>query len=115
MAVEVTQFPRRWVSTDITIASGSVTSSALALGGTMLVGMSFPVGMQGATTDVQASLDGNTYVDVYGKSGTQLQLSTGASRYTYLGPDDQLRIGWVRLVAAATQTASRTISMVTVA
>jgi hypothetical protein len=111
MAVEIYQFPERFCTTDVTMASGSVTSGAGGLRGTTFVGVVFPAGMQGVTTSVQGSADGTTYVDAYNKGGTQLQLSTGASRYVYLGPDDEVRIGWVRLVAASTQTASRTITL----
>ena len=112
MSAEVYQFPERWCTTDVTIASGSVTSSAGAIRGTKLIGVATPVGLQGGTFDVQACVDGATYLDAYAKAGTQLQLSAGASRLIYLGPDDEVRVGWVRLVAAATQTASRTITLV---
>jgi len=115
MAVEVTTFPFRTCGTNVTIDSGSVTSSGGALGGTDLVGILFPAGMQGSTASIQASVDGTTYVDVYAKAGAQLQTSVGASRYTYLTPDDQVRTGWVRLIAAVSQTASRTVTLVSTA
>lgn len=112
MTISVVSFPPRWCTTAVTIASGSVTSSGGHLQGTALYGVLYPAGIQGISANVQVSTAGSTYVNVYGKSGTQLQVSVGASRYVYLGPDDHVRMEYVRLVVATTQTAARSFFLV---
>lgn len=112
MSVEVYQFPERFCTTDVTIAKNAATSSATDLRGTRLIGVAFPAHMQGPTVDVQASVDGSTYTSIYDRNGAQLQVYTTASTYVFLRPDEEVRVGWVRLAAATTQTASRTITLV---
>ena len=107
-----THYPDRKVSQEITIDSGSVTSSAVTLHGTMLVGMILPAGFQGSTVSMQGSIDASTYYNLYSAGGTQLQTSAGASRYIYFAPTDWVGVPYVRAIAAATQTASRTVTMV---
>ena len=110
-----TQFQDRKASTTITIDSGSVTSSAAVLIGTSLAGMILPAGFQGATVDMQGGTDGSTWFNLYSAGGTQFQVSAGASRYIYFAPTDFVATQHVRVISASTQTASRTITLVSAA
>lgn len=107
-----TNYPDRKVAQNVTIASGSVTSSAVTLHGTGLVGMILPALFQGSTVSMQGGTNGTTFFNLYSAGGTQLQTSAGASRYIYFAPTNWVGVPYVRAVAAATQTASRTIAMV---
>jgi len=102
------------VTQTATIDSGSVTSSVVDLAGTRLVAMRFPL-MTPSTAgfSFEASYDnGTTYETLTNNVGATYTVSSSGNAFIYLPPDNWQGIRHVRIIAGTTQTASKTISLV---
>jgi len=103
-------------NSQVTIASGATTSSAMDLGNRVLVGISWPAAMTltAATCTFLVSTDGVTYKAYKDDSGAAITL-------TGLVQDTQTSLGniithffgirWLKLVMGTAQAADRTVTL----
>lgn len=105
------EFSANLVYHNVTIASGSTTSSAIDLYGTTLVGIFMPSSWTTANLTLKASSDNSTFEDVYDSAGTLKTLTAAASHYIMLDPSNYAGIRHLKLVSTATQGADRTLTL----
>lgn len=86
---------------DATILSGESLSAAVNLAGHVLCGVYMPAAWTAAGLSFQASIDGETFVDIY-SAGAELTAAAGASQYVAL--DSMLFLG-VRSIKVRSGTA----------
>jgi hypothetical protein len=107
------KFPYVFTTTAATIASGSVSSGAVDLRGTQLQAIVTPGSLNGTTFTFYASADGTTYNAVTNMQGTAVSATVAASKYVLVDPTLNWRgVRWAKLVSSTTETASRTITLV---
>lgn len=98
----------------VTIASSGTTSTAITLeGGRTVLAIRTPSSLDGTAFTFQASddEDGNNFYDLY-NGGTQYSVNVGASRYVALSPDVMLGVRHLKIVSGSTETASRSIKVI---
>lgn len=89
---------------DVTIASGASLSGAANLGGLHAVGVLMSAGWTAANLTFQISVDGVTYYDLYDKTGLELSIIAGASRFIQLDLGIFAGFNFVKLRSGTTGT-----------
>lgn len=102
---------------EATIAINESLSTAVAIGGSALVGLIMPAAWTAANITLQGSHDGVTFNNVHTDDGTEKTITAAASRYIALNPADYIGMDEIKLrsgtnAAAVTQAAARTITLV---
>ena len=93
------------------------TSAAIDLAGSTLQGIVMPATWTTANLTFQASADGVPFNDMYTESGTEVNVSAGASRYIRLEPGLWTSVRFLQIRSGTTgtpvaQAASRTLVIV---
>jgi len=103
---------------NVTIANGESLSAAANLDRLALVGIVMPSGWTAADLTFQAceTYDG-TYVDIYDTGGNEVTVTTAASRWIAIAPQDFLSARFLKVRsggagAAVNQAADRTITLI---
>lgn len=102
---------------DVTIAASAALSGAANLGGLHAVGILMPSGWTAANLTFQASVDGETYYDVYDKTGAELSVTAGTSRYIQLDLGLFAGFNFLKVRSGTTgtpvnQASARTVSII---
>lgn len=97
--------------TTVTIASSGTISGVADLYGYSLLGIVTPAAMDGTAFTVQASHDNSTFNVMYDTDGTALSITSAASRYIALAPQDFASVRYLKLVSGTTETSERTITL----
>jgi len=101
-----------------TIAANASVSSAVALGGCTPAGILIPAQWTAAGLAIQASIDDETYANVYDVYGTRVWIPAAASYWIVLEPSDTWGFRHLKVVstdsafAAVNQTAARSVAIV---
>lgn len=95
---------RQVYSVTVTIENGAAVSSGVEIGNAALVGVAMPAGWTAATVGVQASADGQTWLDVKDTSGTEYGLTADAGEYIIIPPDDLLGPRYLRLLSGSSDS-----------
>lgn len=105
-----------------TIALNGSLSAAINLGGYRVAAIVMPAAWDTAAITFQGSHDGSTFQDVYNDAGTELSLTTAASRNVALRADAAAALrpfGIIKVRSGTagspvTQTAARTLTLILV-
>jgi hypothetical protein len=97
--------------TTVTIATSGTVSTAVDLYGYSLLGIITPAAMTGTALTVQASHDGSTFNVMYDTDGSALSITSAASRFIALAPQDFASVRHLKLVSGSTEAAERTITL----
>jgi pectin methylesterase-like acyl-CoA thioesterase len=100
-----------------TIAINQSLSNAISVGNGMLAGIQMPAGWDAAALSFQVSHDGITYADLYVAAGTEVSITTAASRYIALDQSTWNGVQFLKVrsgltAAAVNQTAARSILLI---
>lgn len=80
-----------WPRATATIANAASLSAAVYISRANLVGIIMPAAWTAAALTFQASIDGDTYFDLYDQAGNEVNIPTAASRF--VGGLDALNFG----------------------
>jgi hypothetical protein len=94
---------------DVEIADGETTSESINLEGRIPTHVALPAGFDGTTLEVQGSMDGSTWLDLYDENNSQISLTVAASRFQRL-PVDVYFMPYIRFVAGS-QTDAVTLTV----
>lgn len=97
---------------DLAIASGATNSAAVDLKGHAPIGLITPGTLTSTTAELQASMDGSTWVPVYDRFGTKYSIALGTSRYIAIPPGDIAGLPQLRVVVGSSEGAARTLQLV---
>ena len=97
-----------------TIAGAAAVSTGVQINNIDIVGLEMPAGWDAASITLQASRDGAAWFNVYDQFGTELTLTTAASRYIAIPPSLLAGVGYIRIRSGTSatpvnQTAARTL------
>jgi hypothetical protein len=97
----------------VTIAASGTTSSSVTIdSGRTVLAIRTPASLDGTAFTFQASDDeGNNFYALY-NGGTQYSVNVGTSRYVALSPDVMLGVRYFRIVSGSTETAARSIKVI---
>lgn len=103
---------------DVTILSGASVSEGVSTSGSAMVGLLMPAAWTAAAVQLQASMDGITYYNVYNNAGGLEQSLVAASEWIAFPTADAIFAPFLRLLSATaasvtpvSQGADRSISM----
>ena len=101
---------------DVVIASGAALSGAVDTHGVHLVGIYMPSGWDAAALTFRASFDGTNWYNVYEVDGTEVSVTTAASRFVRTdfskwAPINKLIIRSGTAGTPVNQTAERTLKL----
>ena len=99
-----TDVPSQLSQLTATIANGASLSDAIDLGGTSLTGLLLPATWTTADITVQASVDGNAFVNVYNDLGGETLIKAAASRLVTLDPAQFMGFSHVKLRSGTSGT-----------
>lgn len=103
------------VTNTATITSGSATSSEVDLGGTRMIAIRFPTVPHTAGFGFDVSYDsGSNYSSLTNNLGVAYSVSSSGNEFIYVDPEIWRPVRWFRILSGTSETASRTIHMVSV-
>lgn len=112
-------FPDVVCTASAVIASSGSLSEAVDLGGASLVGIQMPdsSAWTAANLTFQASADGGTFENLYGKNGNEVTVIAAADRYIQIDATDFAGIKHIKVrsgtaASAVNQAAARTLTLV---
>ena len=105
------------VPVEVTIAESGSLSAAVDIKGATIVGVIMPAAWTAANLTLQASIDDETYNNVYDKFGTEVNIPVAASRHVIVSPAELTSLRYVKLRSGTsgtpvTQAAARVITLV---
>ena len=93
-----------------TILNGNDTSDTFDLFGARLVAILYPDAMTGANLNIEGSLDGTNFFNLFNTTGIQLIIPVTTSGLMLFLPSDLAGLRFVRFKSDATELADRTIT-----
>jgi hypothetical protein len=76
------------------------------------VGILMPSAFTGATIELEGSIDGTNFYDIYNTDGSALSITVGTDRLIALVPSDLACVRYLRIVSASSEAAERTINII---
>lgn len=93
-----------------TVSASGTTTESIDLSGTKLIGIVVPSTFDGTEITLQGSVDNSSFFDVYDAFGTEVAITTSASRLVVFTSNDFIGLPqYIKLVCTSTQTTTDTV------
>ena len=96
----------------IDVSESATVSSAIQLDGVVPIGIITPAAMTGTAIKFQFSHDDLTFTALYDTSGSEVSITSAASRWIALDKEDFLSAKSIKLVSGSSEAADRSIIVV---
>ena len=98
----------------VVIANNTTQTSAISVGGGVVVGIDMPAAFTGTTLTAEHSLDGGvTWRQLYTPAGAAYSITVVAGKYIQVPASDLAGVDTIRFISGSTETPARTLTVVT--
>lgn len=113
MAAQAKDFQVRITTQTVEIPNGQTVSSLTDLHGASIVSLIMPAAFTGTVLRFKGSMDRTNFYDMYDGGGMEITVDVESSHYVCLNvPDDFKGVRYLKVVSNQTETADRTVTLV---